>query len=201
MWSTVVTINDKQILPDHQAIGRWPSDRSAHSVNKEVAIKICISLRQYEENFMGDWGCQGYVIWPSPCTWVLMVLGRQVLKVMLRSCSRAALGSADERMYTQQLRACWNCRVSDAAADQGIGNYLHINIWEAMACRALLLNWHPPQTLNSWLAFWCHRSMMRFPPKKSSSQEQWSQPYVPRMPCYVDSTFTTLTAEQTPSEP
>lgn len=64
----------------------------------------------------------------SPCVWVLMVLGSQVPKVMLRLCSCATPGTADECMHMTQPRACWNCRISDAAADQGIGIYMHINI-------------------------------------------------------------------------
>lgn len=121
----------RQLVGGHQT---KPYKFSTQSEQRGDNWKICISLRQDEANFMVNWGCQSCVICPFPCTWVLMVLGRQVLKAILRSCSCATLGSADECMHTQQLRACWNCRMSDASVDQGIGNYLHINIWGALIC-------------------------------------------------------------------
>lgn len=101
----------------------------------------------------------------SPWTWVLLVLGRQVLKVMLRLCSHATRESTDKCMHMKQLPACGNLRIPDAAAYSGTG-VTCTSAFDDMQnlcveSGALSLNWHPLQTLNSWVVFWLHRSIMR----------------------------------------
>lgn len=96
-----------------------------------------------------------------------MVLGRQALKAVLRSCSHAILEPADKCMPIKWWRACGNCRISDASAEPGIKTNRHINDWEALTCGNYVWRAEPfpliasLQTLNSQVAFWCRRSMVR----------------------------------------